>query len=88
MSQEEKKPQGNWNDKLRSFFGYQDPLQERKNALPPKAHFSIWYFFDCLPLDFLSATMLSSRQGGDYPIQQVQGIRGPRSSKGPHDRPG
>ncbi|MGD0626454.1 MAG: ATP-dependent zinc metalloprotease FtsH [Thermodesulfobacteriota bacterium] len=41
---EEKKPGGNWNDKLRSFFGYQDPLQKRKNALPPKAHFSIWYF--------------------------------------------
>jgi cell division protease FtsH len=41
---EEKKPGGNWNDKLRSFFRYQDPLQKRKNALPPKAHFSIWYF--------------------------------------------
>jgi cell division protease FtsH len=41
---EEKKPGGNWNDKLRSFFGYQDPQEKRKNALPPKAHFSIWYF--------------------------------------------
>ena len=38
-----KEPQENLIDKLRSFFGTQDP-QKKKNALPPKAHFSIWYF--------------------------------------------
>jgi cell division protease FtsH len=42
-SNEKKSPQGNLQDKLRSFFGAQDP-QKKKNALPPKAHFSIWYF--------------------------------------------
>jgi hypothetical protein len=30
-------------DKVRSFFGPRDP-QKKKDALPPKAHFSIWYF--------------------------------------------
>jgi cell division protease FtsH len=36
-------PQENLIDKFRSLFGPQDP-QKKKNALPPKAHFSIWYF--------------------------------------------
>jgi cell division protease FtsH len=40
---EEKKPQENLKDKLSSFFGFQDP-QRKKKGLPPKAHFSIWYF--------------------------------------------
>ena len=31
-----------WKTKLRSLFSPQD--QQKKNALPPKAHFSIWYF--------------------------------------------
>jgi len=30
-------------DKFRSIFSPQDP-QKKKDALPPKAHFSIWYF--------------------------------------------
>jgi cell division protease FtsH len=38
-----KEPVENLIDKLRSVFGPRDP-QKRKNALPPKAHFSIWYF--------------------------------------------
>jgi cell division protease FtsH len=38
-----KEPLEDLKDKLRSFFGTQDP-QKKKNALPPKAHFSIWYF--------------------------------------------
>jgi cell division protease FtsH len=38
-----KEPQENLMDKLRSLFSPQDP-QKKKNALPPKAHFSIWYF--------------------------------------------
>ena len=36
-------PVENWKDKVRSLFGPQDP-QKRKNGLPPKTHFSIWYF--------------------------------------------
>ena len=44
MSSDGKKdPLEDLKDKFRSFFGTQDP-QKRKNALPPKAHFSIWYF--------------------------------------------
>ncbi len=30
-------------DRFRSFFGPRDP-QKKKDALPPKTHFSIWYF--------------------------------------------
>ena len=33
----------NLKNRLRSVFNPQDP-QKKKNALPPKAHFSIWYF--------------------------------------------
>jgi cell division protease FtsH len=44
MPSNEKKDLGeNLKDKFRSLFGPQDP-QKKKNALPPKAHFSIWYF--------------------------------------------
>jgi cell division protease FtsH len=38
-----KEPIGDLKDKLRSFFGPRDP-QKKKDALPPKTHFSIWYF--------------------------------------------
>ncbi|HSB03851.1 MAG TPA: ATP-dependent metallopeptidase FtsH/Yme1/Tma family protein, partial [Thermodesulfobacteriota bacterium] len=40
---EKKEPIENLKDKLRSLFGIRDP-QKKKDALPPKAHFSIWYF--------------------------------------------
>ena len=36
-----KEPLEDLKDKLRSLFGSQE---RRKNTLPPKAHFSIWYF--------------------------------------------
>jgi cell division protease FtsH len=39
---ERKRPTEDLKDKLRSFFGPQDP-QKKKNALPPKTHFTIWY---------------------------------------------
>ncbi len=42
-SDEEKKPGENLGDKLRSFFGFQ-ASQGKGKGLPPKAHFSIWYF--------------------------------------------
>jgi cell division protease FtsH len=38
-----KEPGENLIDKFRSIFSPQDP-QKKKDALPPKAHFSIWYF--------------------------------------------
>src|SRR4030065_2351042 len=38
-----KEPIEDLKDKIRSFFGPRDP-QKKKDALPPNAHFSIWYF--------------------------------------------
>ena len=38
-----KKPGENLKDKLLSFFSFQAP-QGKKEGLPPKANFSIWYF--------------------------------------------
>ena len=37
-----KEPPKNLMDTLRSYFVSEDP-QDKKNSLPPKAHFSIWY---------------------------------------------
>jgi cell division protease FtsH len=47
---EEKKPDEKLKEKLSSLFGPQDP----KKKLPPKAHFSIWYFL----IVFLLLTLL------------------------------
>jgi cell division protease FtsH len=44
-----KEPEENLVDKIRSFFGLRNG-QKNKNALPPKAHFSIWYFLIALLL--------------------------------------
>ncbi|MCB2147298.1 MAG: ATP-dependent zinc metalloprotease FtsH [Deltaproteobacteria bacterium] len=38
-----KEPQENLKEKLRAFFGAQPP-QKGGSGLPPRAHFSIWYF--------------------------------------------
>jgi len=40
---DEKNPNEILKKRLKSFFSPPDP-QRKKNALPPKAHFSIWYF--------------------------------------------
>src|SRR4030042_7015098 len=40
---EKKEPIEDLKDKIRSLFGPRDP-KKKKDALPPKAHFSIWYF--------------------------------------------
>ena len=52
-SNAEKKPEGNLKDKLSALFGSQNPPR-KKDALPPKAHFSIWYFL----IAFLLFTLL------------------------------
>jgi cell division protease FtsH len=44
-----KEPEENRIEKIRSFFGLRNG-QKNKNALPPKAHFSIWYFLIALLL--------------------------------------
>jgi hypothetical protein len=41
---DEKKPSEIFKEKLSNLFGSQDPQQKRRGSLPPKAHFSIWYF--------------------------------------------
>ncbi|HMK66180.1 MAG TPA: ATP-dependent metallopeptidase FtsH/Yme1/Tma family protein, partial [Thermodesulfobacteriota bacterium] len=53
MAEENKnEPLENLKEKFRSVFGPQDP--RNKNALPPKTHFSIWYFL----IVFLLFTLL------------------------------
>ncbi|MDD5007255.1 MAG: ATP-dependent zinc metalloprotease FtsH [Syntrophorhabdaceae bacterium] len=42
-SDDEKGPMEEFKDKLHSLFGSQDP-QKKQGGLPPKTHFSIWYF--------------------------------------------
>lgn len=54
-SNEEKRPEENLKDKLSSLFRSPDP-QRKKQALPPKAHFSIWYFL----IVFLLVTLLQN----------------------------
>jgi len=44
-----KEPMENIKDKFRPIFSPKDP-RKKKNALPPKAHFSIWYFLMALLL--------------------------------------
>src|SRR5512138_2973521 len=41
---EEKKPGEFFKEKLNNLFGSQDSQQKKRSSLPPKAHFSIWYF--------------------------------------------
>jgi len=43
LMENKNEPQKNLMDTLRSYFVSQDP-QKKKDSLPPKAHFSIWYF--------------------------------------------
>ena len=65
-----KEQQENLMDKLRSFFGPQDP-QKKKDALPPKAQFSIWYVLVAILLIYLSATILFFRKSGDDSLQPI-----------------
>ena len=79
-SNAEKKPDGNLKDKLSSLFGSQNP-QRKKDALPPKAHFSIWYFLIAFLLFTLIATILSVPKSGDHSLQQVQTGSGRRQGE-------
>lgn len=48
-------------DKFRSFFGIQDP-QKKKDGLPPKARFSIWYFVVAFLLfSYLQQSLFSAK---------------------------
>ena len=70
-SNEKKEPIEVLKDKIRSFFGPRDP-QKKKDALPPKTHFSIWYFL----IAFLLFTYLQqhflSRKAETIPYGQFK----------------
>ena len=54
-SEEENKPDESMAEKLKSLFNPQDP-QKKKSSLPPKTHFSIWYFL----IVFLLITLIQT----------------------------
>jgi cell division protease FtsH len=61
MPSDKKEPWESLREKFRSFSGLQGP-QKKKNALPPKAHFSIWYFLMAFLLfSFLQQYFLSGK---------------------------
>jgi cell division protease FtsH len=57
--------------KFRVLFGAQDP-QKKKNALPPKAHFSIWYFLLALLLFTYMQQYLFSAKVETIPYSQFK----------------
>jgi hypothetical protein len=69
---EKKEPGENLQDQIRSFFGPPDP-REKKDALPPKVHFSIWYFliafllFSYLQQTYIRGSEIAEMFGGDGP---------------------
>ena len=54
-SEEQNKPDESMAEKLKSLFNPQDP-QKKKSSLPPKTHFSIWYFL----IVFLLITLIQT----------------------------
>jgi cell division protease FtsH len=56
--------------KFRSLFSLQDP--QKKNALPPKAHFSIWYFLIAFLIFILMQQYLLSRKVETIPYSQFK----------------
>jgi hypothetical protein len=56
---EKKEPTPDLKDKLRSFFGPRD-AQKKKDALPPKTHFRIWYFLIAFILFILTVAKKKS----------------------------
>jgi hypothetical protein len=61
----------NLSDKFPFLFGTQDP-QKKKNALPPKTHFSIWYFFLALLLFTYMQQYLFSAKVETIPYSQFR----------------
>jgi cell division protease FtsH len=67
-----KEPTQDLKDKLRSFFGPRDP-QKKKDALPPKTHFSIWYFVIAFLLfTYLQQYFLSRKKVETIPYGQFK----------------
>jgi hypothetical protein len=72
-SESNNKPPRMFKDKLLSLFGIGKPQKDEK-GLPPKAHFSIWYFVLAMIFFFLPAATILFCKGGDNSIQQIQTI--------------
>ena len=75
MPSNDKEPQEHLIDKIRSLFSQQDP-RKKKDGLPPKAHFSIWYFLIAFLLIIYLQQYFFSPKGGDDSLQPVQTKRG------------
>jgi cell division protease FtsH len=62
MTSNREEPKPDIKERLRSYFGGQDPRKPKKGGLPPKAHFSIWYFLIAfLLVSFLQQYYFSSK---------------------------
>jgi cell division protease FtsH len=61
----------NLKNQLRSLFNPQDP-QKKKNALPPRAHFSIWYFLIVFLLFSFGQQYFFSRKVETIPYSQFK----------------
>jgi cell division protease FtsH len=67
-----KEPTQDLKDKLSSFLGPRDP-QKKKDALPPKTHFSIWYFLIAFLLFmYLQQYFLSRKKMETIPYGQFK----------------
>ena len=71
-SNESKRPIEDLKNKLRSFFGPRDP-QKKKDALPPKTHFTIWYLLIAFLLfTYLQQYFLSGKKVETIPYGQFK----------------
>jgi cell division protease FtsH len=61
----------NLKDKFRSVFGPQDP-RTKKNTLPPKTHFSIWYFIIVFLIFSILQQFFLSRKVETIPYSQFK----------------
>ncbi len=66
-----KEPIEDLKDKLRSFFGPRDP-QKKKDAFPPKTHFSIWYILIAILLFTYLQQYFLSRKVETIPYGQFK----------------
>ena len=71
MPSNEKKPYEHLIDRLRSMFGMQGP-GKKKDGLPPKAHFSIWYFLMAILLFTYVQRYFSSSNVETIPYSQFK----------------
>jgi hypothetical protein len=75
-----KEPIEDLKDKLRSFFGPRDP-QKKKNALPPKTHFNLWYLLIAFFLFTYLQQYFLSRKVETIPYGQFKALAGANVSK-------